>query len=621
MVQPINERPAFPSPPRGLPAAITTWASDMVRTLTQIAGEANPRVNELVRKANETISVTDFGAKGDGVTNDKANLQTALDKGGLIYAPSGTYLVSSGTLILKANTILFGDGIGKTIFKGGSDEQTIFATGLRDGSGVYDDVEKANITLTDFTVDASTTTRTGTGNGILFTFCSHIQVLRVKAINTGDAGIRIDGYGATFEDAAFLDSDTLATDPFTTGAASSTTVTVNHLRHRLNNNGLVTFAGTVGPIDGIPASEFNAEHSITVVDDNSYTIETTTGATAGSVSGGGSAVIASNPRHSTRWGQSRPYSFRDCEVADCYIGLEVAGGAREGLIKGNRVKHTTLHTYHLSSAFGCSVIANASDGGDNGLWIDRSRDVFAAGNDFKNLAKHGIPIGRLDGGTFRDNVADLDTPATFGLLVDGFQATSVGIQDVTIDSNRVNGVGEIDLRGGSKRVRIINNTASLDVVRVNNEDIVVRDNIGVLVQAGSLDLFAKRFGGNVDVQQHIQTTTDVPARYANIVPVRMFFKGVPANSEEMFRHIFEEETYFAIDFANSVGSIGVTATATTTLVVKKNGSNVGTIAISTGGAFTFTLATATPFSANDTLEIVGPASADATAADITVVLR
>lgn len=88
----------------------------MVRTLTQIAGEANPRVNELVRKANETISVTDFGAKGDGVTDDTTAVQAALDAlpnpgGGVVYFPAGTYRLSTWTQFSTTVDIeLLGDG-------------------------------------------------------------------------------------------------------------------------------------------------------------------------------------------------------------------------------------------------------------------------------------------------------------------------------------------------------------------------------------------------------------------------------------------------------------------------------------------------------------------------------
>ena len=47
-------------------------------------------------KLQQTVSVKDFGAKGDGTTDDTAAIQAALNTGNsTIYFPSGTYLISS----------------------------------------------------------------------------------------------------------------------------------------------------------------------------------------------------------------------------------------------------------------------------------------------------------------------------------------------------------------------------------------------------------------------------------------------------------------------------------------------------------------------------------------------
>ncbi|SEI08626.1 type I secretion C-terminal target domain (VC_A0849 subclass) [Pseudomonas asplenii] len=74
------------------------------------------------------FNVQDFGAKGDGVTDDTAAIQQAIDAaaaagGGQVYAPSGTYIVSAGEepsdgcLMLKSNVHLYGDGMGETTIK------------------------------------------------------------------------------------------------------------------------------------------------------------------------------------------------------------------------------------------------------------------------------------------------------------------------------------------------------------------------------------------------------------------------------------------------------------------------------------------------------------------------
>lgn len=77
-------------------------------------------------KLAQTVSVKDFGAVGDGVADDTAAIQLALDVGGGIYFPAGTYLVkdstntSNGVVLAPINnSVLFGDG-SSTIMKLGA---------------------------------------------------------------------------------------------------------------------------------------------------------------------------------------------------------------------------------------------------------------------------------------------------------------------------------------------------------------------------------------------------------------------------------------------------------------------------------------------------------------------
>lgn len=76
-----------------------------------------------------TLNAQDFGAVGDGATNDTAAIQAALDAaynagGGSVYLPTGTYLVTGqpgyptgGTLQIRDNVEFYGDGMGASVIK------------------------------------------------------------------------------------------------------------------------------------------------------------------------------------------------------------------------------------------------------------------------------------------------------------------------------------------------------------------------------------------------------------------------------------------------------------------------------------------------------------------------
>lgn len=81
-------------------------------------------------KLQESVSVKDFGAVGDGVADDTAAFSDAFDTGKAVYAPEGTYLLNF--LNVPSNTFLFGDGA-NTVIKPLTDD-TRCALGADSGS-------------------------------------------------------------------------------------------------------------------------------------------------------------------------------------------------------------------------------------------------------------------------------------------------------------------------------------------------------------------------------------------------------------------------------------------------------------------------------------------------------
>lgn len=80
-----------------------------------LAGASASTVNT---KFQEIVSVKDFGATGDGTTNDTAALQLAINSGASqLRWPAGTYMVAASGLTGVSNQEWIGDGNGATIVK------------------------------------------------------------------------------------------------------------------------------------------------------------------------------------------------------------------------------------------------------------------------------------------------------------------------------------------------------------------------------------------------------------------------------------------------------------------------------------------------------------------------
>jgi hypothetical protein len=69
----------------------------------------------ILGKLDEAVSVTDFGAVGDGATDDASAIQAGIDylesiEGGVLSFPPGTYRIETGLTVNKSNIVLFSAG-------------------------------------------------------------------------------------------------------------------------------------------------------------------------------------------------------------------------------------------------------------------------------------------------------------------------------------------------------------------------------------------------------------------------------------------------------------------------------------------------------------------------------
>ena len=117
----------------GAVAVINTIASAPAGNsagIAHIAAGSGAVATTVQSKLRETVSVKDFGAVGDGVANDTAAVQAAINAGGNVDFPAGTYKITS-PLTVGANTHLRGiDGLPTLNFASSTSFANSFSAGL-----------------------------------------------------------------------------------------------------------------------------------------------------------------------------------------------------------------------------------------------------------------------------------------------------------------------------------------------------------------------------------------------------------------------------------------------------------------------------------------------------------
>jgi hypothetical protein len=144
----------------------------------------------IAEKFAETISVKDYGAVGDGVTNDTAAIQLAIDTGKTIFFPQGSYLTTAALTVSTAGQRLFGESMGGTIIK----QNTVTEHGI-----IFTASQRASIDTLSLIANG-TNTKTGlfiNGGGINSTY-SNIT------INNFDIGVECLNTNQTHFDNMFL---------------------------------------------------------------------------------------------------------------------------------------------------------------------------------------------------------------------------------------------------------------------------------------------------------------------------------------------------------------------------------------------------------------------------------
>ena len=124
-------------------------------------------------KLRDVVSVKDFGAVGNGVADDTAAIQAALNASAVVYLPKGIYIISSA-INFPSQTRMYGDGIERTTIKAVSaGARIVNATNRHDA-----------ICLEDFTFDGNNIATTGISLGVSGT-------IGVLALSSADLLLRV----------------------------------------------------------------------------------------------------------------------------------------------------------------------------------------------------------------------------------------------------------------------------------------------------------------------------------------------------------------------------------------------------------------------------------------------
>ena len=101
------------------PTNTDTLNGSVASAITYNQGGTGAQDRTVKAKLQETVSVKDFGAVGDGVADDTAAIQAALTNafnngGGNVFVPAGEYITTS-PLIIRSNVSFFGEGAASII--------------------------------------------------------------------------------------------------------------------------------------------------------------------------------------------------------------------------------------------------------------------------------------------------------------------------------------------------------------------------------------------------------------------------------------------------------------------------------------------------------------------------
>jgi parallel beta-helix repeat protein len=385
-------------------------------------------------------NIQDFGAVGDGVTNNLSTIQAAFAASDFIYVPDGDFLITGGYVGWTSRTKV------KIIGPGKLRRSDV-------GRVLYID-SCTDVTVENLEVQGEGVTYNAQGNAIWLQDCSDFKVIGNRVRNANRMGINIEAS----PDGTVANN--IVTDCWQDGimvrtASNRVTVTGNVC----HNNGDTVFSPPVG--EGIHLFDVsdcavvgnicydNSDHGIALeganyctITGNSTSENTVCGVSinAGPVNSGVGSVVSGNTIKSNTSDGIILTAVDDCVISGNVISGNGRYGINQGIASGpSQDRIITTDNRILDNTSGgiiydwnnvdCVVTNNVIRGSNGrGILINRAQsvDTVIAGNSIK-----GFPVAQITDNGTTSRIYDNDV----GQKLSGSATLSSGLATITFTAN------------------------------------------------------------------------------------------------------------------------------------------------------------------------------------------
>lgn len=376
---------------------------NVYQDLRHLLSTTNTQLN-----TNFIYNVKDFGAKGDGITNDYLSIQAALNissgtSGGIVFFPSGTYIIGT-KLVIYSSTTMMGSSYGSVILKAKTNlNDRIINNQGRLGTGT-----DTNVNLVNLVFDLNGTNQSGSTAPTFINVYGH-NVINCSFINPYDSLYLLSG---------------------------SPLVTVNQNAYYEN----VLFDGT-GQVSAADVVDIGSGSNIRMTKIRAINAKTGTGSTMLSIAiANGFSITDSWLNGASNGATIALYGIQGGKIDGC----EIFNSAEWGV----RIQYwTEVGAHRETNAFDIinnTIHDNAFDGiavYNQGGSTEAAKDVLIANNSIWNNQRGGVMSKVANGLKIINNTIwnnSLASAGTYGAfeLAGGFH-TATDIHHVQVIGNRI----------------------------------------------------------------------------------------------------------------------------------------------------------------------------------------